>query len=53
MFLVNEKKCNSAFQIEFQMIFPAPVVCASATALWALSVFLALGWSLAHLQMNI
>lgn len=29
------KKCNSAFQIEFQMIFPAPVVCASAAALWA------------------
>lgn len=26
------KKCNSAFQIEFQMIFPAPVMCASATA---------------------
>lgn len=47
------KKCNSAFQIEFQMIFPAPVVCASATALWALSVFLVLGWSLAHLQKSI
>lgn len=40
MFLVNEKKCNSVFQIEFQMIFPALVVCASAPASQVLSIFL-------------